>query len=139
MAQLPGAAEMAQMPQRVRVNVNPLMLAMVWYIFMGDRNDRMGRNRGRYGGTRRKNKKMSRRRGGARVLNGIINSEESLVKFLNVIAKLNEKNTEPYYVVLSNVERKDVISLFDLLHIDAPIVDARGYEKKMLYEESDDE
>jgi hypothetical protein len=158
--QIPAPAPVGQ----VRMNgINPFLFAMSWVIIMGGGNrndtgpdrrernlfdpvptrrrdpryDAMGRYRGR-GGTRRKNKKMLRRRGGAQVKNGIINSPESLLDFLNVIAKLNEKNTEPYYVVLSNVDKKNVISLLNLLKIDVPrIVDAVGYERQLLYDEDE--
>ena len=64
---------------------------------------------GRRGGTRRKNKKMTRRmRGGDK--KGIIDSPESLVSFLDIISKLSE----PYYVILTG---PNVIDFLKILNI----------------------
>jgi hypothetical protein len=157
---LGAGTEVAQLPAPAvrdgRANgFNPFIMAMTWAIIMGGRNrDDAGDERRRlerifgrdptmrrrpYGGTRRKNKKMSRRRGGAKLSTGMVNSEESFLEFLNVISKMN-KTSEPYYVMLSNVDEQAVLSFFDSLDIDPPpIVEAKGYERELMYEESDDE
>jgi hypothetical protein len=153
-----SGAEVAQLPDPAvrdgRANgFNPFIMAISWAIIIGGRNrDDTGDERRRlerifgrdptmrrrpYGGTRRKNKKMSRRRGGAKMSKGMVNSEESFLEFLNVISKMNKTN-EPYYVILSNVDEQAVLSFFDSLDIDAPpVVEAKGYERELMYEESD--
>ena len=95
---IPNQNEIIERMHRRRGITTGLFVAVLILIRIGPR-----------GGTRRRNKKMTRRmRGGDKKI--VIDSPESLLSFLDIISKINE----PYYVILTG---PNVIEFLEILNI----------------------
>jgi hypothetical protein len=96
--ELPNQNEIIERMHRRRSITTGLFVAVLILTRIGPR-----------GGTRRRNKKMTRHmRGGNKKM--VIDSPESLLSFLDIISKINE----PYYVILTG---PNVIDFLEILNI----------------------